>query len=87
MGSTPGTLPNILTIKNKNTMRKKLIKWLGGYSAEEMAKTTKNVSAGSYLHALIAVKLRMQSCSGMEASEWCDTMWKYVINECKKLEQ
>lgn len=72
-------------------MRKRLIKWLGGYSAEEMAQTTEKAAAESYdlgtLHAFTAVKLRMQECNGMDASEWCSSMWEFIMVEQQRLEK
>lgn len=64
-------------------MRKKLIKWLGGYTKEELAEFgVKSIRVGVY-DTLNSIQAYMRDINGECAESWCDLVWKDV---CKRLE-
>ncbi len=59
-------------------MRKKLIKWLGGYTAEELREFgLKSIYVGKY-DTLLSIQSYMRDINGEDAENWCKLAWVYV---------
>lgn len=64
-------------------MRKKLIKWLGGYTKEEVAQFGARAIRYGRQAELECVQGYMRDINGEDAEAWCEHVWKFV---CERLE-
>ena len=68
-----------------NSLRKKLIHLLGGYTEQEMRDNSYNSAQIGRYNALIDVHAYMRSINGEEAETWCDLAWKYVTRKIEEM--
>ena len=64
-------------------MRKKIIKWLGGYPKEEVAQFGWRCTRFGRTAELERLQTYMRDINGEDAEAWCDYVWKFV---CERLE-
>lgn len=59
-------------------MKKRLIKWLGGYTFDEVRKFGITSRIAGKREAIVTIREFMKDCNGLSANLWCDTVWKYI---------
>ena len=61
-----------------NSIRNRIISWLGGYTLEELKESNYNSYNIGRLSAFNSVKRHMDSMYGIAAEEWCKSTYEYV---------
>ena len=61
-----------------NSIRNRIISWLGGYTLEELKLSNHSSYNIGRLSAFNSVKRHMDSMYGIAAEEWCKSTYGYV---------
>lgn len=58
-----------------------LIHWLGGYTAAEYEQNSQEFLELGYAIRNIGIKKFADSLYGLNAEDWCERMYKFIMNE------
>lgn len=61
-----------------NSIRNRIISWLGGYTLEELEDINFHEFYDGQLSAFNLVKNHMDSMYGIAAEDWCKSTYEYV---------
>lgn len=67
------------------SLKTRLIHMLGGVTEAEDIEDQNNVEALTELRTLLEIQKEADSLYGKPSDEWCDTMYKYIIDRIEKL--
>lgn len=64
-------------------MKKRLIKWLGGYTREEMYEIAGSARDTEYYSAYVLLKEYVDQLYGRTADEWCKNVYEHILHVLK----